>query len=79
VLSENRDVGPRTAVILSLAKSAGLLKVVFDKWDLRDRKARIAMIVRGDAVGEAARKAIESSQAALVVSAILPAVISGGD
>jgi len=80
VLSENREVDTRTTVLLSLARSAGLLKVVFDKWELKERKGRIAQLVRGDLVGEAARKTIESAHAALMVSAILPAIIaSGGD
>ena len=69
-----RDVDPRTIVIISLAKGAGLLRFVFDKKTLQRRKARIEQIVNGDAAGKATQEAIEAMQAAVLVACIIPSV-----
>lgn len=72
--SEAQTVDPRTVVLISLAKSADLLKAVFDRKTLQQRKARIEQIVRGEVAGSAAREAVEALQAAIFVTCILPAV-----
>jgi len=74
IFTDSRDVDPRTVVLVSLANSTGLLKVVFDKKKLKARKARIKEISEGDITGKAAKEAIEALQAAVMVCCIVPAI-----
>jgi Golgi phosphoprotein 3 len=76
ILTETRDIAPRTVVLLSLANSTGLLKIVFDKKELKSRKARIKQIVNGEITGKAATEAIQAMQAAVMVACITPALIT---
>lgn len=76
VLSDAQDVDSRTVVLLSLARHTGLLKVIFDKQQLKERKERIEQVVNGDVSGKATKEAIEAMQAAVFVACIMPAVIS---
>jgi hypothetical protein len=66
----------RTAVLLAIAHPAGLLVNHFDKPKLKARKARIEAIGRGEAVGQATSEAIQATQVAMVMAAILPAVVA---
>ena len=74
IFTDSRDVDPRTVVLVSLANSTGLLKVVFDKKKLKGRKARIKEIIDGEITGKAAKEAIEAMQAAVMVACIVPAI-----
>ena len=74
IFSDTPDVDPRTAILVSLARSAGLLKVVFDKKQLRARKTRIKQIADGQITGKATKEAIEAMQAAVMVACIMPAM-----
>ncbi len=74
IFTDSRDIDPRTVVLVSLANSTGLLKVVFDKKELKGRKARIKEIIDGDITGKAAKEAIEAMQAAIMVCCIMPAI-----
>jgi len=76
IFGDGRDVDPRTVVLLSLADAAGILRVVFDKKELKARKARIEQVVNGEVMGKAAKEAIQAVQAAIMVAAIMPAIIS---
>ena len=76
VFTDTRDIEPRTVVLLSLANSTGLLKVVFDKKKLKGRKARIKQIVDGEITGKAATEAIQAMQAAVMVAVIMPAMMT---
>jgi hypothetical protein len=76
IFTDAGDVDPRTVVLLSLANSTGLLKVVFDKKNLKGRKARIKQIVNGEITGKAATEAIQAMQAAVMVACIMPAVMT---
>ncbi len=76
VLSDSRPVEPRTVVLLSLARNAEVLKAVFSKQELKERRARIAQIVSGDVVGQATQEAIAAVQTALVIAAILPVIMA---
>ena len=68
IFTNTTDIDPRTVILLSLANSAGLLKLVFDRGELKSRKARIEQIVNGEMVGEGAKEAIEAMETALVIS-----------
>jgi len=76
IFTDSRDVDPRTVVLVSLANSTGLLKVVFDKKELKGRKARIKEISDGEITGKAAKEAIEAMQAAIMVCCIMPAIMT---
>lgn len=76
IFTDNPDIDARTVVLLSLAKSADLLKVVFDKKRLKARKTRIEQISNGDISGKATKQAIEAMQAAVMVAVIMPAIMS---
>jgi Golgi phosphoprotein 3 len=74
IFTDTRDIDPRTVVLLSLANSADILKVVFDKKKLKGRKARIKQIVNGEITGKAAAEAIQAMQAAVMVACIMPSI-----
>jgi len=76
IFTDAGDVDPRTIVLLSLANSTGLLKMAFDKKDLKGRKARIKQIVNGEITGKAATEAIQAMQAAVMVACIMPTLIA---
>ena len=76
IFTDAGDVEPRTVVLLSLANSTGLLKVVFDKKKLKGRKARIKQIVNGEITGKAAAEAIQAMQAAVMVACIMPTLMT---
>ena len=68
-------VDPYTVVLVSLANNAGLLKVVFDKKELRGRKQRLEQVVNGEVMGRATKDAIQAMQTAVMVASIMPAII----
>jgi Golgi phosphoprotein 3 len=75
VFGEGGEIDPRTVVLLSLASSADLLRHVFDKKELKGRKARIQQVVNGELTGKATKEAIEAMQAAVMVACIIPAIV----
>ena len=75
IFTDARDIDPRTVVLLSLANSSNLLKEVFDRKELRQRKTRIEQVVNGEMTGKAARQAIEAMNAAVFAACILPAIM----
>ena len=75
IFSDIGEVDPRTVVLLSLAKSADLLKLVFDKKQLKGRKTRIEQVVNGEMTGKATQEAIQAMQAAVMVACIMPAIM----
>lgn len=75
IFGERGEIEPRTVVLLSLAASADLLKHVFDKKDLKSRKARIQQVVNGELTGQATEAAIQAMQAAVMVACIIPAIV----
>ena len=74
IFTDTKDIDPRTVVLLSLANSTGILKVVFDKKKLKSRKARIEQIINGEITGKAAAEAIQAMQAAVMVACIMPSI-----
>ena len=75
-ISNDGPVEPRTAVLIALGQGAGVLKNGIEKRILKERKARIRRIAKGDAVGRATKEVIEAIHAAVVVAAVLPAVVT---
>jgi len=74
IFADGRQLDPRTVVLVSLADGTGLLKAVFGRRAMKDRKARIRQIAAGEVVGKAAREAVEAMQAAVAVAVIIPAI-----
>jgi hypothetical protein len=75
IFSSTRDVTPRTVVLVALADTAGLLKKIFDKQRLKDRKRRIKDLTEGQVTSAMAKEAMEAMQAAVAVCCIMPAII----
>jgi hypothetical protein len=76
IFTETKEVEPHTVVLLSLAKSADLLKIVFDRKKLKSRKKRIDKIVNGEIIGKATKEAVQAVQAAVMVAVIMPAIMA---
>ena len=76
IFTDATDVDSRTVVLVSLANSASLLNVVFDKKMLKARKTRIKQIVNGEITGKAAQEAIQAMQAAVMVACMMPAMMT---
>ena len=76
IFTDDADIDSRTIILVSLAKSAGLLNVVFDKKKLKARKARIEQIANGEITGKAALEAIQAVQAAIMVACIVPVMVA---
>jgi golgi phosphoprotein 3 len=72
VFGDAQDIDTRTAVLISLANGAGLLRLVFDKKRLKGRRARIRQISNGELVGKATAEAIQAMQTAVMVACIVP-------
>jgi hypothetical protein len=77
IFTDTESIGPRTVVLLSLAKTADVLKVNFDKKKLKARKKRIERVANGEVTGEATKEAIEAMQAAVMVAVIIPTIAAG--
>jgi hypothetical protein len=71
IFTDTDDVETRTVVLASLANSAGVLKVAFDKKELKGRKERIERIVNGEVTGKATQEAIQAMQAAVMMATII--------
>lgn len=74
IFTSTREVDPRTVLLLSLADGVGLLKIPFDKKELKRRKGRIERLTSGELMGKATREAVQAAQAAVVAACIVPAV-----
>lgn len=76
VFSDNAQLDPRTVVLVSLANGSDLLRLTFGRKELKPRKKRIEQIENGEVTGKATREVIAACQTALIVTAIMPAIIS---
>jgi hypothetical protein len=71
IFTDTRAVDPRTIVLISLAKTADLLKVPFDKRQLEGRKDRIEQLVAGELIGSAAKEAAAAAEAATETAVLI--------
>ena len=74
IFTDTDQVEPRTTVLLSLAKSTGVLKANFDKKKLKTRKDRIERIINGEVTGKATKEAIDAMNAAVMVTVIFSSI-----
>lgn len=75
IFGEAPVIQPRTAILVSLCESAGLLGGIFGKKEIKGRKTRIVQITSGNLLGEATKGAIEAAQAAIVAACVVPAIV----
>ena len=76
IFTETRDIDERTIVLLALLRKSSLLRIHFDKAELKDRRHRMQELSDGDLVGKAAQKAIQAAQAAAAAAAAVTVVIT---
>lgn len=76
IFSDTDEIDPRTVVLLALAQQGDLLNVAFEKKELKKRKERIEQIVNGNLAGKATREAVEAIQAAILVTTIVPVIVT---
>lgn len=74
ILGSTASLDPRTVILISLAKSADLLSIPFEKWELKERKERLKEIMKGHLVGDATKAAVDAVNAAVMVAVIMPAI-----
>ncbi len=67
-ISGGAEVEPRTALLLALANASEMLKIHFEKRELKERKQRIEQITSGEVVGAATRRAVQAAQAAAIAA-----------
>jgi golgi phosphoprotein 3 len=75
IFTDVEEVDPEIAILATIANSAELLKVHFDRKELRARKARLEQLASGDLVGNATKQAVQAAQAAMVMVSIMPAIM----
>jgi hypothetical protein len=68
IFTDSTDVPPATAILVSLADKAGVLKNHFDKKELKARKNRIIEIGDGVAAAVAVNRVVDGIQAAVTVA-----------
>ena len=78
IFTDEKEVEPRTTVLVALANSAELLPRIFDKQDLKRRKARIEALANGNLLGEATKQAIAAVNMVMMTAAIMPVIIMTG-
>jgi hypothetical protein len=78
IASDSRTVAPRTAILAALAHSSGILRVHFDRQQLKARKERLDRLVSGDLVGKATRESVKAAQAAAAAAAAAGASAATG-
>lgn len=76
IFTEIEEIDTRTAVLLSLASSTGMLPTLFDAKELKSRQEHIELVTKGEQVGQAAKEAIDAMQAALAMMTINTTLIS---
>lgn len=76
IFTTTRDIDPRTVVLLSLADGADLLKIPFEKKELKGRKKRIEKLTNGELIGKATREAVQAVQAAIMVAVMVPTMVA---
>lgn len=74
IFGTSKKIDPETVILISICNSTGILRQIFDKSRLKEKKTRIKEITSGNLVGEATKDAIEAMQAAIMVAVIIPAV-----
>lgn len=76
IFTDTDKIDPRTAILISLAHAADLLRIYFKKAELKKQKKRIEQITQGELMGKATKEAVQAAQAAMMVAAIMPSIMA---
>jgi len=76
IFTDQNPVDVRTAVLVTLAHRADLLKLVIDRKRLKQRRERIERIGNGDLIGKATGDAIQAMQTALMAATMVPVIVA---
>lgn len=76
IFEDQEEIEAKTIVLISLAQSAGLLTQNFDPKAIRAKKQRIEKIVNGELAGNATREVIAAYETAILVTVILPSILT---
>ncbi len=76
IFTDSTDIDERTLILLSLLRKSDLLKVPFDAKALKKRKHRMKEITEGRLISQAAQKAAEAVETAIVLAAAMPAIVT---
>ena len=79
IFGSSRDLDADVVLLIALAHATGLLRIHFDKRELKERKDRIEQIANGDLVGSATVDAVRAAQQAAqaaVMSAIIASTVA---
>ena len=68
IFTETQELDPRTSVLVALADKAGVLKNVFDKKALKERKERLRKIGEGDLAAAAVKELVAATQVAVMAA-----------
>jgi hypothetical protein len=76
IFSDSAEIDPRTTVLIALANAADLLRIPFDKRELKKRKARLEQLTDGDLMGKATKQAVQAVQTAILIACMMPIIIT---
>jgi len=76
IFTDIEPIVARTAVLVSLADACGVLRLTFDKKQLKSRAPRIERLSNGDLIGAAAKDAVQAVQMAIMVAVMVPVMVS---
>ncbi|MEN8007345.1 MAG: GPP34 family phosphoprotein [Candidatus Krumholzibacteriota bacterium] len=74
IFTATTNMETRTVVIIALAHAGNMLKNVFPKNKLKERKQRLEKLTSGQLAGKATKEAVAAVQAAIMVTAVMPAI-----
>lgn len=75
IFSHQRELDPRTVILVSLANGSDLLRQTFGRKEIKAQKKRIEQIASGDLAGSATAEVITACQTALIVATIIPTIV----
>ena len=76
IFTSTMDLDARTVVIVALAQATDMLKKIFPKKKLKERKRRLEKLTSGQLAGKATKEVVEAVQAAVLVCAVMPTIIA---
>lgn len=76
IFGANKTIDPETVILIAICERTGILKHLFDKRKLREKKKWIKEITSGNLIGDATKDAVEAMQAAIFAAVIIPAMVA---
>lgn len=76
IFGTSKSIEPETVILIAICDKTGIMRHIFDKQKLREKKKWIKQITSGNLIGDATKDAVEAMQAAIFVAVIVPAVVA---